>query len=141
MNRGTDTKSLLRQRVVIAAVLLVLLGAVWWLHGALLSVLVQRVLPGLGGLAGCELQAGEVQAQFFVPWVLKDVEVRRPDGTEVRIGQATLSWDGSAHPGSDARRWLGRLVLEDVSGSPFVHNQAPSPTGGCATGEIGRRRL
>lgn len=88
----------------------------WLLHGPLLGALVLRVLPGVGKLAGCELRAGEAQAQLFVPWVLKDVQVRRPDGTDVRIGKVRLSWDGTVHPGTDGRRWFGRLVLEEVSG-------------------------
>lgn len=125
-----------RRAGIIVVVILIAVG--WLLHGPVLGALVLRALPLLGGLAGCELRADEVQARLFVPWVLRGVQVRRPDGTDLRIGQARISWDGMIHPGSNVRRWFGRVVLEDVSGVAVL-SFAPGSDGSATEGPAENR--
>jgi hypothetical protein len=116
MNQGADAQTVSRRRGVIAAGVVVVLVLGWFVHGALLGSLVRVVLPWLGVRAGWEVSIGEVEARLFAPLVLRDVRVRNAEGTNVRLARVESVADGTEGQGAGARRWIGLLNVEGVSG-------------------------
>lgn len=151
MGRGTDdgershqadVKTRMHRRAVVVAGGLVVLAALWFAHGVVLGSILQRVLPWWGARAGWDLSIGEVQVRLFAPVVLRDVAVRASDGTDLKLATVVVGVDGRGRPGASARRWLGSVEMEGVSGLLVLPvGGGPEEPGREQTSGIPRSRL
>ena len=131
MNRKTQP-SPHRRRLLRLGGLIVLLGAAWLVHGAVLSQMVRWVVPWAASRAGFSVTLDKVQARFLAPIRLTGIEIFRPGGTELQAAAGQLDWARWEEWGWAPSTWIGRLKVRGLAGrmSPSEDHPSAAPPSG-----------
>ena len=114
MNR--ESKPVSHRRILLLGGLVLALGGIWLVHGAVLSEIARRALPWAAGQAGYTATLAGVQARIFQPIRLTGVELSRPGGTQIRAAEMDLDWARWGEWGWPPSTWIRRAEVRGLSG-------------------------
>lgn len=106
-----------------------MLGLAWLVHGWVLSQLLWLGLPRLAERAGYGATLSTVNARFFAPVRLGEIELKCPAGTLLRASAADLAWAPWADWGLSPATWIGRLSVRGLSGRMMLAPPQPRESG------------
>lgn len=102
-----------RLRLLIAALAFALVA---WLHGPALGWLAAGFLRMQAAAAGCTLVVGEANGRLFAPVVFRDVVLGSPEGTDLRIAEASMTWAPPSAWSWSPASWIGGVAVRDIRG-------------------------